>query len=135
MTPSQPACGMVSQPSGIMRRVEPEGAAGEANLSSRVIMDDERPSDLLAQAVAIVDSTAEPDTELIDSVGAGALETLVRNHGAELWEEIERLARERPFPSRPSGRLGVRLAGIRTAQPTARGAGRMVDGGSAVRCR
>lgn|GEM_PF-3953227 len=69
-------------------------AAWDDALFFRVIADGEDPTDLLAEIVALLESTEEPDLELIGSVGAGALETLVRNHGVELWDEIERFARQ-----------------------------------------
>ncbi|MEA2901504.1 MAG: hypothetical protein QOH36_1391 [Actinomycetota bacterium] len=77
-----------------MAPVGDDEEAWEDHLFFRVIRDIEEPAALLAEAVAILDSTPEPDVDLIGSVGAGALETLVRNHGTELWEEIERLARD-----------------------------------------
>jgi hypothetical protein len=70
-----------------------DGEERESLLFFHVIADDVPPSELLAEAVAILDATLEPDLDLIGSVGAGALETLIRNHGGELWLEIERLAR------------------------------------------
>lgn len=60
----------------------------------RAIQANEDPAELLAEVVAMLDSTPEPDVELIAYVGVGALEEIVRQHGMELWEEIESLARE-----------------------------------------
>lgn len=67
-----------------MAAVGDDEESWEDHLSFRVIRDNEEPAALLAKALAILDSTPEPDVELIGSVGAGALETLVRNHGTEL---------------------------------------------------
>jgi hypothetical protein len=74
--------------------VDSDEEASDDHLFLRVIGDFGEPRDLLADVVAVLDSTPEPDLELIGSVGAGSLETLVRNHGADLWEEVERLARQ-----------------------------------------
>ncbi|HUQ63085.1 MAG TPA: hypothetical protein VM121_04985 [Acidimicrobiales bacterium] len=51
------------------------------------------PAEFLERIVAVINSTPEPDEELVGWVGCGDLENLVRDHGVELWEQIERLAR------------------------------------------
>lgn len=52
--------------------------------------------DDLRSIVERLHSTAEPDPDLVGEVGAGVLENLIRDHGEELWPEIERLARADP---------------------------------------
>lgn len=51
------------------------------------------PAEFLERIVAVINSTPEPDEELVRWVGCGDLENLVRDDGVELWEQIERLAR------------------------------------------
>lgn len=49
--------------------------------------------DELRALVERLNSTTEPDPDLIGEIGAGELENLVRAHGEQLWPEIERIAR------------------------------------------
>jgi len=51
------------------------------------------PAELLARLVERLHEPTEPDPELCMDIGAGNLESLLRHHEAELWPEIERLAR------------------------------------------
>ena len=50
-------------------------------------------SDELAALVAELNSSAEPEMELISWIGVGELENLIRAHGVELWPQVEQLAR------------------------------------------
>jgi hypothetical protein len=53
-------------------------------------------ADHLRSIVERLHSTPDPDPEVVVEVGVGDLENLVRDHGDELWPEIERLARSDP---------------------------------------
>jgi hypothetical protein len=51
------------------------------------------PADHLNSLVERLNATPEPDADLILDIGCGELENLIRDHEAELWPEIEDLAR------------------------------------------
>ncbi len=50
------------------------------------------PREFLERIAAVLNSTPDPDEDLIRWIGCGELEELVRDHGNELWPDIERLA-------------------------------------------
>ncbi|HEY7136563.1 MAG TPA: hypothetical protein VIB48_16035 [Acidimicrobiia bacterium] len=52
------------------------------------------PDAALDSIVDSLHSTPEPDEELIDELGVGPLESLLRAHEQELWPRVERLARD-----------------------------------------
>ena len=51
------------------------------------------PAEELAELVAELNATDEPDFAVISEISVGRLENLIRAHGEELWPSIELLAR------------------------------------------
>jgi hypothetical protein len=58
-----------------------------------LFLDRATPAELLTRLVEQLHEPAEPDSALCREIGAGNLESLLRDHESELWPEIERLAR------------------------------------------
>lgn len=50
----------------------------------------------LREIVDQLNSSPEPNVELINEIGCGPLENLIRAHGVTLWPDVERLARSDP---------------------------------------
>lgn len=66
-----------------------------AELTERMLGEAEYSAeDFLERLVVILNSTPEPNDELMSWIGCGDLENLIREDGVELWPQVEQLARE-----------------------------------------
>jgi hypothetical protein len=66
---------------------------GPAWLFHALVSGSATPEELLFRMVFRLNSTPVLDDELCGRIGAGNLESLLREHEAQLWPEVERLAR------------------------------------------
>lgn len=58
-----------------------------------IYLDRMTPAEALAHLVEVLHTTDDPDPDLCLEVGCGDLESVLRDHESELWDEVERLAR------------------------------------------